>query len=659
MVTVDSLYQLFGASPTCSDDELRHAYYRALLKHHPDKDPEQIEAATATTQQLTVAYAELKKYRTAPSSAREEHTDLEYGFGVTVEGIEFTIRFSFGEVDIKEIAKRKGAFRDEWENLRRNPADPICALRLIHAAFGAEQQDAVSGLLINSILIDAASLLLSFVKSDEACETLIRWADFLQQNRKIKESIQILEDAYATGKSSLSVAEELRRSHYARAQYDDPTTGSKPTPDLRIAHLHRILELGFKYDYIYKLLAEAYHDFGDDERARTCLSDAYRVNPELTGAVRISRALGFPERQKASRSKAKATTRYKYSRPEQVPAPIQVREWAEAGGWDAILGFANPDDYSRRILSKSRETLRQVATSLGEYNNHRAIEALTNLLNFTYYWDVSEATVTSLSRIGDDNTLSLLRKFRPGNSRGQAHLDACISYLQARVSNQLPIPSNVSAEELWIQAEKAFAQGNYGRARLLLENLLAGIVQGHPLRADAILLLARCCAEMNDLRTSIELIKPVFAKLPEESRRRIAGDFASWLWEDLVFKEYHPSNDEDYLLALNIHLDLALASTTPDEVLGNLRYLARWLELLGVGDTVQWIRTLIRREAPGTWYVDKHDRKQYVRNVELSNQMKGYLAALSRRVRVAAPSKLQQVLRSQAHLKNAEYLLDD
>jgi len=658
MVTTDSLYELFGVPPTCTDDELRRAYHHALLQHHPDRNPHQIESATVKTQQLTAAYAELKKCRTAQRGTRK--IDDKHGIGITVDGVEFTVQFSFGsEVDVQDIAKRKVAFRAEWEKFLQNPSDPICALQLVHAAFRAEQQDLVKQLLLNPILIDSASLLLSFAKTDPACEILIRWAEVLQQNQRAKEAIQILEDAFAAGKASLSVKDELRSLHYAWAQYTDPTTGSKATPQVRIEHLRHILELGFQYDYIYKLIAEAYHDLGEDEQARAYLSQAYELNPELSGAVRISRALGFPQTPKPSPRKTQSPTKYKYSRPDQIPSSAQIREWVEKSNWSAVIEFANPNDYSPRILSKAREGLCQIASSLEKCKDPRTTEALTNLLNFNYYWDVSEAAVTSLSKIGDKHTLDLLRKFRPGNSRGQVHLEACISYLQARVNSRLSVTAEASPPEMFAQAERAFVKENYGQTRMLLEDLITHTEPSHSLYSDTVTLLARSCAKMNDTRTAIELIKPILDKLPEKPRHKTSQDIVSWLWEDLVFREYTPTNDENYSLALELHLELALAAQNPDDVLENLRSLTRWLELLGAGDTAQWIRQLIRTEAPGTWYVDKHNREQYVRNVSPSQYMKNRLATFDRRMKARVTTKLKQVLKNPPTLESTELLLND
>lgn len=104
--------------------------------------------------------------------------------------------------------------------------------------------------------------------------------------------------------------------------------------------------------------------------------------------------------------------------------------------------------------------------------------------------------------------------------------------------------------------------------------------------------------------------------------------------------------NHSYRLALEIHFELILRAKTPDDALNNLRSLTRWLELLGADNVVQWIRQLVRTEAPGTWYVDKHDREQYVRNVDLSPNMRDYLSSFEKRVKAHATAKLEHVLRS-------------
>lgn len=648
-----SLYELFDVPPTCTEDELRRAYHDAILEQHPDRNPQDIETATIKTQQITSAYAQLKNLRASQSADSESVSDTTGG------GLKSTVEFSFSTgIDLEDIANRKIAFRNEWEKFRQHPSDPMSALRLVHAAFRAERQDSLRGLLLNPILIDSASLLLSFVERDEACETLIKWSKILHQNQRKVEAVQILEDAFATGTTPPSVADELRRLHYSWAQYEDPRTGSKAPPEVRIEHLNRILELGFEYGYIYKFIAKAYHDLGDDEVARGYLRRAYELDPQLLGAVRISRALDFPEHAKPSSRTKKPPHKYRYSRPKQIPSFARVCEWVQSEDWDTLMDFAHPQDYSPRIVPKARDILREIAVSLGKWNSPDAIAVLVDLMSFDYYWDVSTAAMTSLSKIGDKHALRLLREHRPSNSRWDAHWKVCVSYLQARVGN-LPSTRRATPQELLDRAEKAFTKENYGQACLLLENIVGDIRPSDCMYFDAATLLARCYAKIRDFRTSVELIRPLLPYLPKESSRVIYEEMRLWLWSDLAFQPYVPVNDENYQLALEIVSELALTAETADDVLKNLKFLTRWLELMGAGSIAQWVRQLIRTEAPGTRYVDAHNREQYIQNVDLSPFLRDYLTNLETRLKSRVPVKLKRVLGSTRDLEGGRLLLDD
>lgn len=414
---------------------------------------------------------------------------------------------------------------------------------------------------------------------------------------------------------------------------------------------------GFEYGYIYKLLAEAYHELGDDAQARAHLEQAYKIDSQLLGAVRISRALGFLPAKKPAPSKAKTRAEYKYSQPEHIPPPSQIRKWAASGKWNDILAFADLADYSPRILSKSRSTIRQIASSLGGYTDIEAQEALTSLLD-SGYWDAREASVLSLSKIGDQHALHLLQTLTPRNSREETCLRNAISYLQARMANELPVATGIPTTELIGCAEQAFATNDYGQARFLIENIVTTMEQRHPLYFDALVLLARACDGMTDSNEAIRLIKPVLSTLPAQCRRRVSQEMTIWLWSQLVFEPYDPANDEDYLLALNILLEHALTAITPGEVLSNLKYFTRWMEMLGEDDIAQWIRSWIRIEAPGTWYVDRPNREQYARQIELSEYMRGQLVGIHNRIKSGVPNKLSQVLQSPHALAGSGYSVE-
>lgn len=671
MATINSLYKLFGLSPNCTDDELRQSYRRLIREHHPDMNPDHVKAATAKTQQLTAAYAEIKNYRKylhdkgIDVSEKDVENDWEEASETTIS-VTVTITFTVGlasSINLEDIAKRKHTFRRAWNSFRQNPADVIQALRLVHAAFEAERQDAVYDLLTNTILIDAASLLMYNVEIEGACDTLIRWADILYQNRLANEGIQVLEDGFAAIQSnhplSERIANKLRSMHYGFAQGYTPETLGKPSPKVRVKHLNRILELGFKFDYIYKLLAEAFYEIGDNKQAHIHLEQAYKINPQLSGAMRISRALGLlPEKQSSKVSKSQQTAKYKYTRPEHIPSPSQIRQWEADKQWDQILAFADLSIYSPRIIPKSRNAIRQIARSLGSYHDSQAVEALTKLLD-SVYWDVRRASVSSLAQIGDHNTLKLLQSMFSSNGREDARPQNAISYLQSRIQNKLPTTFDTSTSKLIEHAKQAIAQRDYGQARFLLEHVVTNIDRNHKSYLEIAHLLAQTYAEMDEPAKAINLMKPILTNWSIKSNRKIYEGLTNWLWNYLVFEEYDPANDEEYLLALNTHFELVLATKKPDETLGNLRRLTRWMELLGEGEMAQWIRSLIRITAPGTWYVDSYNREQYIRQVQLSSNLREQLITFHERIRTDTPKKLSEVFGGPNPLPETKYRLSD
>jgi tetratricopeptide (TPR) repeat protein len=419
-------------------------------------------------------------------------------------------------------------------------------LRLIHASFEAERYKELRELLKHPVLIDASVILIKLYGIEKAANPLIRWADQLRQMNLIEQGLQILEDSYSAGMAEEPILDELRSFHYSIAQGYQTEDKKKPEPSIRIKHLSRILDLGFQLDYIYKLLAEAYFEAGDTINALSKLKRAYEINPELTGAVKISRALGIlPQQEQRSRSKS-AKANYVYNHPEQIPHPSQIRIWASEGSWDKIIAFADLNSYSPRIIPSARSTIRQIAASLGDCPDTKAKDLICDLQGYVY-WDVRDACKASLDRWGKG-------------------------------------------------------------------------------------------------------IKPQLVSEPFTDQQK---DIEEILWNMLVFETYHPASDDKYETVITYLADRTLTSNTPSEVLGSLRKLTRWLEMLGLGEMAQWIRDLIRREAPGTNYVDSHDRENYLQKVQISENLQTKINPILDNVKIYASGKLAQVLASQMPLKNS------
>ena len=143
------------------------------------------------------------------------------------------------------------------------------------------------------------------------------------------------------------------------------------------------------------------------------------------------------------------------------------------------------------------------------------------------------------------------------------------------------------------------------------------------------------------------------------TRSDLVSELTSWIWNSFVFDPYEADNDQYYFQAVNIHLYLALSSNDPDTVLGNLRSLTRWFEILGDGPTAQYIRHHIRTEAPGTWYVDKHDREQYIREVEMSEELQLKMNHLKEEIHAKVHVKLIEVLRGSGAIHSHDKSLLD
>ncbi|MEA2075553.1 MAG: hypothetical protein U9O85_07455, partial [Euryarchaeota archaeon] len=366
--------------------------------------------------------------------------------------------------------------------------------------------------------------------------------------------------------------------------------------------------------------------------------------------------LGFLPAKKTVPQRKKTRAKYKYTQPEHIPSPSQIQEWAASENWNELLAFADLTKYSPRILTKSRSSLRQIVSSLSGCSDTQAKKALASLLySVDWSWVEREAIILSLSKTGDQHTLHLLQNLPPDNSRIEVCRKNAISYLQARIANQSPNETSKTTKEAIKSAKQAFDKSDYGQARFLLESIVTTIEKNDPLYFDVIILLARTCAEMEDHGKAVNLIKPIFDNLPKKSQRQVSNELADWLWNYLALKDYDPTNDEDYLLALDIHLDHALTSNDPDEVLENLRYLTKWMGELGGGDIAQWISSVIQTEAPGTWYADSLRGGYYLRQVDLSGNLKTQLDMIHNRIKTEIPNKLSQVLQSSKTFKGSTH----
>lgn len=685
--SIHSTYGLFDVAPDCSDAELRKAFCRLLLQYHPDVNRDNFEIATAKTQEVLGAYERLTEWRVAHPgvavSDEQQFDDARISSDINT-GITITISSPF-RVSLDRIAALKQELREAWEEFARRSYDVKSALRFVRAAFQGGRPDAADDLLINAKLIDAAPILAKMYSPDEAAQIAMTWAERLRDRQQFALSIQLLDDICGvTGISSFTrdeVQDRLRSIHYGIAQGHFGER-QKPSPVTRIEHLRAILKLGFELGYVYKLLAEAFHEMGDDEAARSNLQHAMTIDPQLMGAKSIMKALGLladePRHKRASTDRRA----YAYRRPDQIPSVTRIIEWLEHKHWDEVLLHADPTQYSPAILPQARPTLCTISAVLGECNDPRAVSILTMMLD-SVYWDLRRAAQLALAKIGGPAELSRLRDIQAKATKAGQHcydefITEPVAYAEARLTGSSIDTSG--DEELHLNAETLLRNfsfkdcGDIGRMRFRLEQRLCRSVD--PRDSTLRLTLAAYYFRMNDWTRVLMLFQssslPTRSNDPQifEMQTDVAaallraGDPSAALsclypvydtlsvkgkakadtvlWDALQAFEF--SGDTHYTWALRILVESAISSTIPDDLLSRLHRLARVMEPIGEKEMGIWLRHTLRAEAPGHYYGDSHDRLNYFRLPDAGSDFEAEVKRICEEYKPRIKARLAKVL---------------
>src|ERR1035437_9651747 len=685
--SIHGTYGLFDVAPECSDAELRKAWCRLLLQYHPDVNPDNVEIATAKTQEVLAAYERLTGWRVAhPGAAiadEQQFDDAHTSSNINVE-IKITVSSFVADpfrVSLDRIAALKQELREAWEEFARRSYDVKSALRFVRAAFQGGRPDAADELLINAKLIDAAPILAKMYSPDEAARIAIMWAERLRDHQQFALAIQLLDDICGVaGISSFTIGklqDHLRSIHYGIAQgYFGQR--QKPSAATRIEHLRAILKLGFELGYVYKLLAEAFHEMGDDEAAKSNLQHAMAINPQLMGAKTIMKALRLTPDEPPDKRASTDRRAYAFTRPDEIPSVTRIIEWFEHKHWDEVLLHADLTQYSLTIRPRARWTSCTISAVLGECNDSRAVSILTTMLD-SVHWDVRRAAQLAVAKIGGPAELSRLRDIqaKAGQHCYDEFITEPVAYAEARLTGST---TDATADELSLSAETLLRTfsfkncGDIGRMRFRLEQ---GLCRYSDQRGSALLLmLAAYCLRMNDwtrvlmlLRSSslptrsndpqipemhtdvaaalvqggvpsaaLNCLYPVYDTLSVKGKRKADAV----LWDALQTFEF--IGVTHYTWALQILFESAISSTIPDDLLSRLHRLARVMEPIGEKEMGIWLRHTLRAEAPGHYYGDSHDRLNYFRSPDAGSDFEEEVKRICEEYKPRIKARLAKVL---------------
>ena len=639
---IRELYSLLEVEPGCSDRQLRDSYRALLRRHHPDVNQDSVATATEVTRHIISAYAGVIQYRQtygqgiSPTHVSADETSFFSGIGFSINiGNPFA-------VSLTRIARLKNDLRKAWTEFESRRFDVKAALRLVHAALRGGRPDLVDELLRNEALVASAPILMDIVPPDDAAETVLMWAKRLRECQQVELAITLLHDvAGISGISSRRLAlikEALRSLHYSFVQKAE-SGKQQAGPSERIIHLRAIIALGYQAGFVYKQMAEAFHELGDDEQARQNLQRALTIDPDLQGAKTIMRALGVLGEEKIRRDAPGLRKAYSFSRSEQIPTIAAIFDCWQNDDWERVIAYADAEKYSPRLIPSAREVFVATASVLGECCGDGVLPLLTKMLS-SVYWDVRQAAMLALAKVGGHAECNRLKQISPE----QPFTLEVVAYAEARLAARA---ERVLTSELLqeagrrLQTESYQTHGEIGRIRSRLEIALKQLGES-PETLGALSMLCRYCLRMQDWarvlkllptsslpvrieKQSLELhvmaakalaiagmhdsaldrLNAVHTQLPAELRERAVGV----VWDVVTNPKFHGT--ANLLWAIRLVLDNAIEGVLPADCLARLHRLARAMEPIGEKDFALWLRYTLRAAAPGHYYGDSHDRLNY------------------------------------------------
>ena len=258
-------YEILEVEPQATIEEIRASFRRKVMKHHPDRNPHDREAAEERTRLVIEAYRVLADPERRSLHDRRLHLDREQ----RTETI--------------------------WDRITKLHHDPASLSRLVlHELLEGHGARAVE--IYESLLHDYISFdLLPYLDLKDYLDCKFLLAEEYERQGRFAVAVEMYREVYNEELELPRLCfffDEVKirlRNLYLR----DLVRGV--APETALGYYAAALDLDLPRPdkaLIYKRLAEIYYKLGDLDKARDALNNAFRQYPKIKGVQRICSRLG-------------------------------------------------------------------------------------------------------------------------------------------------------------------------------------------------------------------------------------------------------------------------------------------------------------------------------------------------------------------------------
>jgi curved DNA-binding protein CbpA len=260
-------YCILGIDINASDSDIKKAFRNLAKKFHPDKNPGDEQTAEQKFKQIISAYQVLID------------RDKRHKYDLTLKKL-------YKEAELKR--------RSRFTKKTQNDEKTLCQMILVEL-LRPDKQKALQ--LYESLVEKISNFRLDKYMSDadtRDCEFLL--AEAYHQMGRLSQAEFLYSRLLEKEKKKAyfyHFAQEIRV--LLKSIYVQNINKSEKSTDV-LSNLQKILAMKFSaYEtaWVYKKAAEAYYRLNNIENAINSLKCAFEINPELPGAKKISRKLGF------------------------------------------------------------------------------------------------------------------------------------------------------------------------------------------------------------------------------------------------------------------------------------------------------------------------------------------------------------------------------